>query len=133
MDASRQERQTDLAKQYRSVLDEMERKIAGALPPAFGRRARARADKPAFSRERAEYDLSTAALQKEMDAVFDNDDMRRVGPYQLCAILMRNGLNGRGSTWSVVKDTEGRWWKISDLSREEVSCAASALALGAGG
>lgn len=33
---------------------------------------------------------------------------------------MRNGLNGRGTSWSVVRGDDGRWWKIVDLVREEV-------------
>lgn len=70
---------------------------------------------------RIEYDASIHLLQKRIDHVFDSDEMRKLGPYQLCAILMRNGLNGRGSSWSIVKDVEGRWWKISDLNKEEVS------------
>lgn len=47
--------------------------------------------------------------------------MHRVGPYRLVAILMRNGLNGRGTAWSVVRGDDGRWWKIVDLVREEVT------------
>lgn len=34
---------------------------------------------------------------------------------------MRNGLNGRGSSWSVVRDDSGQWWKIHDLASEKVS------------
>lgn len=47
--------------------------------------------------------------------------MQKTGPYELTSFIMRNGLNGRGSTWSVVKDDVGQWWKIVDLEKTKVS------------
>ena len=52
--------------------------------------------------------------------------MHREGPLRLCAILMRNGLNGRSGTWSVVKADDGRWWRIRDMVKEEVSVPVAA-------
>ncbi|GAA5839051.1 hypothetical protein JCM9279_002577 [Rhodotorula babjevae] len=66
------------------------------------------------------YDSDLAALDSRSKAIFDDDDLHRVGPYRLVALLMRNGLNGRGTSWSVVRGDDGRWWKIVDLVREEV-------------
>lgn len=59
-------------------------------------------------------------VSNEIHAVFEADDMRRVGPYELRSILMRNGLNGRGSSWAVVKGDDGRWWRSSDMTMEPV-------------
>ncbi|KDE03276.1 hypothetical protein MVLG_06233 [Microbotryum lychnidis-dioicae p1A1 Lamole] len=59
-------------------------------------------------------------LRETIDATFDRDEWKRRGPYELKAVLMRNGLNGRGSSWAVVKE-EGKWWRIKDLEKEEVS------------
>lgn len=68
------------------------------------------------------HEAELASLQAQKDAIFDSDDdMKRVGPYQLCAILMRNGLNGRGSSWAVVKGDDGEWWRTSDMAMEKVS------------
>lgn len=68
----------------------------------------------------AEYDAGILALDGQIERVFDGPDMRKYGPYELRSILMWNGLNGRGSAWSVVKDDMGRWWRIKDLVKEEV-------------
>ncbi|GAA5888397.1 hypothetical protein JCM6882_008605 [Rhodosporidiobolus microsporus] len=74
----------------------------------------------------ASYDSSLSALSTRISSLFspsstDESGMRPVGPYRLHAILMRNGLNGRGSAWSVVKGEDGRWWKIVDLVKEETT------------
>lgn len=47
--------------------------------------------------------------------------MHKVGPFRLVSILMHNGLNGRGTAWAVVRGDDGRWWKIVDLVKEEVT------------
>lgn len=48
--------------------------------------------------------------------------MHKIGPYRLTAILMRNGLNGRGTSWPVVRDDEtGRWWRMLDTSKVETT------------
>lgn len=48
--------------------------------------------------------------------------MHKIGPYRLTAILMRNGLNGRGTSWSVVRDDKtGRWWRMLDTSKVETT------------
>ncbi|KAI5475609.1 programmed cell death protein 2 [Pseudohyphozyma bogoriensis] len=95
-DPERQERQTKLAEMYQIVADRLNAKIT-------------------------ELEGEIAAQEKEADELFTTSEFSNYGPYELHAILMRNGLNGRGSTWSVVKDEEGRWWKISDLDQTEVT------------
>ncbi|BGP19873.1 hypothetical protein JCM10213v2_008004 [Rhodosporidiobolus nylandii] len=74
------------------------------------------------------YDTSLTALDTRIANLFAcssseeaDNKWTRTGPYRLTAILMRNGLNGRGSAWSVTRDAEGRWWKISDLVKEEIT------------
>ena len=67
------------------------------------------------------YDDRLTHLERELDGVFDTDSMRRIGPFRLTGIVMRNGLNGRGSAWSVVSDQEGRWWRVEDLTKVEAS------------
>ncbi|GAA6037721.1 hypothetical protein JCM8097_002307 [Rhodosporidiobolus ruineniae] len=67
------------------------------------------------------YDSSLTALDQRITSLFDSPEMHRVGPYRLAAIVMRNGLNGRGSAWSVVRGEDGRWWKIVDLLKEEIT------------
>ncbi|SCV73134.1 BQ2448_7059 [Microbotryum intermedium] len=59
-------------------------------------------------------------LRQRIDGTFDGDEWKKRGPYELKAVLMRNGMNGRGSSWAVVKD-EGKWWRIKDLEKEEVT------------
>lgn len=46
--------------------------------------------------------------------------MRQMGPYTLCSLVMRNGLNGRGSAWSYVVDEQGQWWKVIDDKQTKV-------------
>lgn len=115
-DVNRAEKQQWLAKEYEKVLSAMELKIAGMhfLPSYHG---------PMQLKRKctAEYEQEIEALQAKHDAVFDNPEMKKIGPYKLCSLLMRNGLNGRGSAWSVVKDDAGKWWKILDLEKIEVS------------
>lgn len=119
-DRVRAARQQRLAKQYVNVLAEMERKIQSKLLTSLPLPCLV----SNFSPLRITvYDDTIASLQTQIDDVFDSPEMRKQGPYQLCAILMRSGLNGRGSTWSVVRDDEGRWWKITDLLKEEVSAS----------
>ncbi|GAA5827890.1 hypothetical protein JCM11251_007718 [Rhodosporidiobolus azoricus] len=74
------------------------------------------------------YDSSLSTLSSRISGLFTPSSsgeteypMQRVGPYRLHAILMRNGLNGRGSSWAVVRGEDGRWWKIVDLLREETT------------
>ncbi|GAA5861960.1 hypothetical protein JCM8547_001539 [Rhodosporidiobolus lusitaniae] len=74
------------------------------------------------------YDSSLTALDARIASLFTPDlsspdapAVHRIGPYKLCAILMHNGLNGRGSVWSVVRGADGRWWKIVDFLKEEVT------------
>ncbi|GAA5881280.1 hypothetical protein JCM1840_003843 [Sporobolomyces johnsonii] len=91
----RSERQKTLAEKYQLILEVMEEKLAT-------------------------YDSDIEQLTSQLSALYDSPDWRTVGPYELTALLMRNGLNGRGSAWSVVRGDDGRWWKITDLFREEV-------------
>ncbi|GAA5963445.1 hypothetical protein JCM21900_004646 [Sporobolomyces salmonicolor] len=91
----RSERQKTLAEKYQLILEVMEKNLAT-------------------------YDSDIERLTCQMSSLYDSPDWRSVGPYELTALLMRNGLNGRGSAWSVVRGDDGRWWKITDLFREEV-------------
>ncbi|KAK4048399.1 hypothetical protein OIV83_004745 [Microbotryomycetes sp. JL201] len=69
-----------------------------------------------------EYDERVRALEAESVALLNDDaSMKQTGPFELCSILMRNGLNGRGSSWAVVRDERGRWWRTSDFVAEEVT------------
>ncbi|GAA5891598.1 hypothetical protein JCM8208_007334 [Rhodotorula glutinis] len=94
-DEEREARQGRLLEQWEKVAEEMDAVIAA-------------------------YDSDIAALDSRTKGIFDADDLHHVGPYRLVALLMRNGLNGRGTSWSVVRGDDGRWWKIVDLVREEV-------------
>ncbi|GAA5980943.1 hypothetical protein JCM11641_005493 [Rhodosporidiobolus odoratus] len=67
------------------------------------------------------FSSSSSASVGEGEGEAGAGDWFRVGPYRLCAILVRNGLNGRGSAWSVVRGGDGKWWKIVDLVREEIT------------
>ncbi|KAK4704293.1 hypothetical protein P7C70_g1916, partial [Phenoliferia sp. Uapishka_3] len=62
----------------------------------------------------SELDAEIQALETEADAIFETDDMRTMGPYRLTSLIMRNGLNGRGSAWSYFVDAHGQWWKHLD-------------------
>lgn len=69
----------------------------------------------------ADYDTTIDSLEAESAAIWDVPEFKQQGPYKLCAILMRNGLNGRGSAWAVVRDEKDRWWKMGDTTAEEVT------------
>lgn len=56
-----------------------------------------------------------------MGGLYDSPTWRTLGPYHLTSILIRNGLNGRGSVWSIVKGDDGRWFRTNDLTIEEIS------------
>lgn len=66
-------------------------------------------------------DKEIETLTSEIDAVFSTPAMKQAGPFELNSFLVRNGLNGRGTSWAVVRDDDGKWWRIKDLSKEEVS------------
>ncbi|KAK4052334.1 hypothetical protein OIO90_004415 [Microbotryomycetes sp. JL221] len=68
-----------------------------------------------------DYNEQERARQEQLAAQYDDPSMQTVGPFALCAILMRNGLNGRGSSWAVVTDDQGSWWRINDYDIEQVS------------
>ncbi|GAA6055021.1 hypothetical protein JCM3770_006698 [Rhodotorula araucariae] len=95
-DGEREGRQKKLREQWEKVGEEMDKVVDG-------------------------YDADISALDARISAIFDGPEMHNVGPYQLVAILMRNGLNGRGTAWSVVRGDDDRWFKIIDLVREEVT------------
>ncbi|KAM0747495.1 hypothetical protein T439DRAFT_328733 [Meredithblackwellia eburnea MCA 4105] len=68
------------------------------------------------------YDNEIARLELEEKSIFEEDpQMKSQGPYHLCAVVVRNGLNGRGSAWSYVRGDDGRWWKTVDLEQIEVN------------
>ncbi|KAM0786150.1 hypothetical protein ACM66B_006958 [Microbotryomycetes sp. NB124-2] len=85
-----------------------------------------------------DYDQRVRALELESASLLDDSaSMRQVGPFELRAILMRNGLNGRGSSWAVARDDGGKWWRVSEFVAEEVALDAaladrSGLHMGAG-
>lgn len=73
------------------------------------------------SRTLPEYDDEIAQLDERLDSVFSGPEWRRVGPYRLSAILMHDGLNGRGTAWSVVRDDEGKWWRMLETTKVETT------------
>ncbi|BGP51410.1 hypothetical protein JCM10450v2_007352 [Rhodotorula kratochvilovae] len=95
-DGEREDRQKRLREQWEKVGEEMDNVVDG-------------------------YDADISALDARISAIFDGPEMHKIGPYNLVAILMRNGLNGRGTAWSVVRGDDGRWFKIVDLVKEEVT------------
>lgn len=52
--------------------------------------------------------------------MFEGPTFKTKGPYDLVSFVVRNGLGGRGNAYSVVRGYDNKWWKISDLSQEEV-------------
>ncbi|GAA5862083.1 hypothetical protein JCM3774_006167 [Rhodotorula dairenensis] len=90
--AARAERQKRLKEQWAKVADELDVVVQ-------------------------EYDSEISTLEDRREAVFSGPDMQKIGPYRLTAILMRNGLNGRGTSWPVVRDDEGKWWRMLDSGK----------------
>ncbi|GAA5956870.1 hypothetical protein JCM8115_003847 [Rhodotorula mucilaginosa] len=96
-DPAREERQKRLREQWSRVADELDNVVN-------------------------DYDTEISTLAERRNAVFSGPDMHKIGPYRLTAILMRNGLNGRGTSWPVVRDDEtGRWWRMLDTSKVETT------------
>lgn len=54
-------------------------------------------------------------------AVFDIDEMRQVGPHELCSVVVSDGFSGREHMWTYIKTDDGRWFKVLDQSVTEVS------------
>ncbi|KAA1131061.1 hypothetical protein PGTUg99_030043 [Puccinia graminis f. sp. tritici] len=57
----------------------------------------------------------------EAKAVFDVDEMKRVGPHELAAVVVSDGFSGREHMWTYIKADDGRWFKSLDQSVTEVS------------
>jgi hypothetical protein len=91
----RKERQERLKLSYRAILEKMESKLE-------------------------EYQTRLDQLEHETSTMFSTDSWRTLGPYHLSSLVFRTGLNGRGSTWSAVTGDDGKWYKIVDLSKEEI-------------
>ncbi|GAA5990371.1 hypothetical protein JCM10908_007340 [Rhodotorula pacifica] len=111
-DSTREERQKRLREQWSKVADELDLVVQ-------------------------EYDAEIATLDDRRHAIFSGPDMQKIGPYRLSAILMRNGLNGRGTAWPVVRDHDGKWWRMLETSKvettlEEVLSDPSGLKMDAG-
>jgi hypothetical protein len=56
----------------------------------------------------------------EAKAVFDVDEMRQVGPHELCAVVVSDGFSGREHMWTYVKSEDGKWFKSLDQTVTEV-------------
>jgi hypothetical protein len=56
----------------------------------------------------------------EAKAVFDVDEMKRVGPHELAAVVVSDGFSGREHMWTYIKADDGRWFKSLDQSVTEV-------------
>lgn len=69
----------------------------------------------------AAFDTQISDLGQRISSAFDSPDMHKIGPYRLTSFVVRNGLNGRGTAWSVVCDDEGKWWRTGDLDKKEIS------------
>lgn len=53
--------------------------------------------------------------------VFENDSMKKYGPFELTAILMGTGLDGWISNWAIIRGDDGTWYKTNDSSLIPVS------------
>ncbi|GAA5930610.1 uncharacterized protein JCM15063_002413 [Sporobolomyces koalae] len=92
----RRERQERLKVNYRAILDTMLHRLE-------------------------EYDGQLNKLDNEMSTLFEPaQDWQTIGPYHLVSLLFRNGLNGRGSCWSVSRADDGKWYKVNDLVCEPI-------------
>lgn len=69
----------------------------------------------------AEYGAKLTSLESTMSSLFDSPSWRTLGPYHLTSILVRNGLNGRGSVWSITKGDDGKWFRTNDMTIDEIS------------
>ncbi|PRQ71050.1 Proteophosphoglycan ppg4 [Rhodotorula toruloides] len=67
------------------------------------------------------FDTQISDVSLRIASAFDSPDMHKIGPYRLTSFVVRNGLNGRGTAWSVVCDDDGKWWRTGDLDKKEVS------------
>ncbi|GAA6062743.1 hypothetical protein JCM10212_000383 [Sporobolomyces blumeae] len=98
----RQERQERLRDQYAKILGAIETRLKG-------------------------YDEELSRLDAAISSIYASPSWRTIGPYRLTSVLVRNGLNGRGSSWSIVRDDDGEWWKIVDLFKDKVQDIDAAL------
>ncbi|BGP58028.1 hypothetical protein JCM8202v2_005685 [Rhodotorula sphaerocarpa] len=95
-DASREERQRRLREQWGRVAEELDSVVK-------------------------HYDQEIDELDRRLESIFSSPDMQRIGPYRLSAILMHDGLYGRDTAWSVVRDDDGRWWRMLDTTKVETT------------
>jgi hypothetical protein len=117
----RKERQERMRGSYRAILETMETKIKGKFVwifPIFKSGLTRRLESLAF--RILEYETQLEILETSMTSLFSSPNWRTLGPYRLTSILFRNGLNGRGSSWSVTLGDDGEWYRISDLDKERI-------------
>ncbi|KAA1068515.1 hypothetical protein PGTUg99_028649 [Puccinia graminis f. sp. tritici] len=95
-------------------LSEREKKKKEMLPKFQESLARLEAELTSLD-ERAKTALA------EAKAVFDVDEMKRVGPHELAAVVVSDGFSGREHMWTYIKADDGRWFKSLDQSVTEVS------------
>lgn len=65
-------------------------------------------------------DEAAASARNAAKAIFDTDDMRHVGPYELTSAVVHDGFIGRDHTWTYFRHDDGRWFKLLDTQVYEV-------------
>ncbi|GAA5911382.1 uncharacterized protein JCM6883_000076 [Sporobolomyces salmoneus] len=123
----RKERQGRLRDSYRAILARIEPKLVGSSK-FLSILTRFDCSELGFTTEFIiEYDSQLVSLESSISSLYSSPTWRTLGPYKLVSFLFRNGLNGRGSLWSISRslspqNENGRdeWYRIShDLSPPE--------------
>ncbi|KAF8585632.1 hypothetical protein K439DRAFT_1660151 [Ramaria rubella] len=65
-------------------------------------------------------DTRIEQLTADVEDLFNNPDLQQHG-YDLCAVIMHDGLFGRNHVYSYTKDQKGAWFKIVDYQISKVT------------
>ncbi|GAA6018811.1 hypothetical protein JCM11491_006872 [Sporobolomyces phaffii] len=99
-DRTTSERHERMRTNYRAILDAMETKLR-------------------------DYEAQLDSVSTAMSNLYASPAWRTLGPYELASVVVRTGLNGRGSSYSIVRDSnsdsDSTWWKLVDLKRDRLS------------
>ncbi|PLW06347.1 hypothetical protein PCASD_22507 [Puccinia coronata f. sp. avenae] len=118
----------DLLSTLKATIDYLSVDTQFPMPTLRERESKKKEMLPKFQKSLARLEAELSSLDEraktalaEAKAVFDVDEMRQVGPHELCAVVVSDGFSGREHMWTYVKSEDGKWFKSLDQTVTEVS------------
>jgi len=118
----------DLLSTLKATIDYLTFDTQFPTPTLSEREAKKKEMLPKFQQSLARLEAELSSLDEraktalaEAKAVFDIDEMRQVGPHELCAVVVSDGFSGREHMWTYIKSDDGRWFKSLDQTVTEVT------------